>query len=1337
MGSSAGRIEIFLGSSTGLSADRQLLAEGNSSERLGLRMASNGDVDGDGLGDLIYSLRSTSRGEAYGLDYLIVSERDWESIAFEYQGTVNEVEVGTASRGETSIVFTHQDALRHHVTKLEHMNDGTPTGQWVDQTVVSLNTSHLAVAFGVRSSGLPVLLVEDRTSMVLHSTSSMTALEQDVATTGTMGQWLGSSATHDNEQVLAYTSGAGNQIFAATQSSTGWSSELVRTSAALASGIEVHVDSQNLPHLVYRHDATSQLELAVGGASWSLFTLGEAGEAVSTQHPAAMLSNDSIAVGLVSSNGTGTNLAVWMYDGTDLTRHNITNHTDLDSEIKLVTLANGSLLLATLTTNGDLRVFEQWPGSTDWNEHTVPQSSGTAGEYRLDLVGGNDPILAVRGNAISTILGVNETGAWSVLAERPAAAADGAWDMVHTGEHLLLLTSDPSTQHLTVNTLELDNAHQDSTWMTVRFGDVMTSEPVNAMLDGNGTVHMAYWNTVDDDVVMLRLYADADRDLVFDLIDGMPSVGNQWKNSDGDGYGDNPLGPLPDACPTDAGTSAFIFQGCDDYDTDGFRDDIDGCDDQGGTSWIDRFGCEDRDQDGWSDNLLGYSDGDQFYSNWKQALDTDGDGFGDNHGVDCCATGLDPNANSGDLFPYFASQHKDSDGDGYGDNDTDTTHGDYCPFVYGESYRDRNGCLDSDGDGSSDPSDEGTFFEWNVSQGADVWPFDPTQWKDTDGDGYGDNASENATNPDFFPLRKAAANDTDDDGFADNWTALYNGSNAEGIQLDACPTEWGNSTRRSLTVYAYGCPDADGDGYTDTYVYDIDQESGLRIDELGDAFPYERTQSRDRDGDGFGDNPTGFEGDLCPEEVGVLNGTNGVGCRIIDVEDNDGDGVINDLDLLCPNTPAGEAVNEEGCSQSELDDDEDGVMNNVDLCPGTPVATSVDGDGCSAEQRDSDSDGDGLNDPVDDCPNTGVGEEVDENGCSQAQRDTDGDGLSDLDDACDDTPPGFPILANGCTDESALDTDLDGDGYSGVYTYDIDNETGLHINQAGDAFPSDPTQWYDQDGDGYGDNPSPANNADDCPTEAGTSSIDFLGCYDDGDGWRDENEPEALRGDPTQWKDSDFDGFGDNWGNPAWNATRDPSWPGQYVDGATNADYCPKTTPGLLVDDEGCHISERDTDLDGVMDDQDNCPNDPKGVDGYEDGCPYIPAAGDGEEGLFGVDAGIIMIALGGLGAVLILGIVVLRLLGREDDDDDYDDEYDEFFDDDEEEENFLDSLDRKTKAAPARERATPQRAKPSRASGPGPTSPPGRATGGPAKRGPGGPPGRGAEQTTRFEKAC
>ena len=107
------------------------------------------------------------------------------------------------------------------------------------------------------------------------------------------------------------------------------------------------------------------------------------------------------------------------------------------------------------------------------------------------------------------------------------------------------------------------------------------------------------------------------------------------------------------------------------------------------------------------------------------------------------------------------------------------------------------------------------------------------------------------------------------------------------------------------------------------------------------------------------------------------------------------------------------------------------------------------------------------------------------------------------------------------------DEDLDGDGYKGVYTHTTDPDTGEIISEQGDAFPSDPTQWFDRDGDGYGDN-AEGNNADACPDETGTSYIDYLGCFDDGDGWRDANEP-LLQNNPTQWKDTDLDGFGDNW----------------------------------------------------------------------------------------------------------------------------------------------------------------------------------------------------------------
>ena len=64
----------------------------------------------------------------------------------------------------------------------------------------------------------------------------------------------------------------------------------------------------------------------------------------------------------------------------------------------------------------------------------------------------------------------------------------------------------------------------------------------------------------------------------------------------------------------------------------------------------------------------------------------------------------------------------------------------------------------------------------------------------------------------------------------------------------------------------------------------------------------------------------------------------------------------------------------------------------------------------------------------------------------------------------------------------------------------------------------------------------------------------------DGDGYSDPDPywsvtkwetlgygPDMFKVDPTQWFDTDEDGFGDNWGNPEWNETRDPSWPGIFI----------------------------------------------------------------------------------------------------------------------------------------------------------------------------------------------
>ncbi len=59
-------------------------------------------------------------------------------------------------------------------------------------------------------------------------------------------------------------------------------------------------------------------------------------------------------------------------------------------------------------------------------------------------------------------------------------------------------------------------------------------------------------------------------------------------------------------------------------------------------------------------------------------------------------------------------------------------------------------------------------------------------------------------------------------------------------------------------------------------------------------------------------------------------------------KDSDNDGVTDDKDL-CPDTPIGVVVDENGCP---LDTDKDGVYDYMDKCPGTPLGAKVNAQGC-------------------------------------------------------------------------------------------------------------------------------------------------------------------------------------------------------------------------------------------------------------------------------------------------------------------------------------------------------------------------------------------------------
>tara|TARA_B000000565_G_scaffold225183_1_gene180987 strand:+ start:2806 stop:6009 length:3204 start_codon:yes stop_codon:yes gene_type:complete len=216
-------------------------------------------------------------------------------------------------------------------------------------------------------------------------------------------------------------------------------------------------------------------------------------------------------------------------------------------------------------------------------------------------------------------------------------------------------------------------------------------------------------------------WEDTDRDGVGNNSDAFPDDPTQILDTDGDDFGDHPFGNFPDECPDDYGTSYLDVYGCVDSDGDGVSD----LNDQfpyNPDLW------QDSDRDGIEDDI------DAFPYNPGQWLDSDGDGFGDNP--------MDANA---DKFPNDETQWSDVDGDGYGDNPTGNMS-DAFPL-------DPTQWLDTDGDGYGD-NPSGNM--------PDAFPSDTTQWIDQDGDGLGDNQSGLNPDPFLFDSDNDGYNNTED-----------------------------------------------------------------------------------------------------------------------------------------------------------------------------------------------------------------------------------------------------------------------------------------------------------------------------------------------------------------------------------------------------------------------------------------------------------------------------------------------------------------------------------------------------------------------------------------------
>ena len=334
-------------------------------------------------------------------------------------------------------------------------------------------------------------------------------------------------------------------------------------------------------------------------------------------------------------------------------------------------------------------------------------------------------------------------------------------------------------------------------------------------------------------------------------------------------------------------------------------------------------------------------------------------------------------------------------------------------------------------------------------------------------------------------------------------------------------------------------PDDDNDGYDDDY----------------DAFPLDPTEWDDADGDGIGSNTdTDDDGDGWSdlEEADCLTDASSAFsvpedydgdwvCDIVDVDD-DNDGVDDDYDcapydasisLLDCNGVCGGSSSLDACGVC------DGDNSACADCAGVPNGDSVI-DACGVCTNDPsscgiDSDEDGVDDDDDAFPDD-----------STEWADTDGDGVGDNADT-DDDDDGWSdqdevVCGSQLLDSGSVPADSDADGECDALDPDDDDDG---VVDSDDAFPSNPTEWADTDGDGIGNNADGDDDGDgwgdstesDCgsdPMDGEVSPRDIDGdgaCNiqdpdDDGDGVADENDAFPL--DNAEWLDTDGDGLGDN-----------------------------------------------------------------------------------------------------------------------------------------------------------------------------------------------------------------
>ncbi|MCK5559980.1 MAG: right-handed parallel beta-helix repeat-containing protein, partial [Thermoplasmata archaeon] len=370
-----------------------------------------------------------------------------------------------------------------------------------------------------------------------------------------------------------------------------------------------------------------------------------------------------------------------------------------------------------------------------------------------------------------------------------------------------------------------------------------------------------------------------------------------------------------------------------------------------------------------------------------------------------------------------------------------------------------------------------------VVDAQDAFPYDPTQWADTDGDGLGDNQTGNNPDPDIdndgvlnaqdlFPYNNNEWNDTDYDGIGDNSDPDIDGdgwlNGADAFPYNS--TEWSDTDSDSIGDNTD--PDIDGDNVLnglDAFPYNNNEWNDTDSDNIGDnsdpdidgdnvlngadAFPYDSTEWSDTDSDGIGDNTDpDIDGDTVPNGADAFpydsteyqdSDSDGFGNNIDQDDDNDGHLDVNDAfpyDATQWKDTDGDGLGDNQTGNNpDPDIDNDGVLNAQDKFPTNENEwNDTDSDGIG-DNSDIDIDGDGVLNVVDAFPyNSAESKDTDEDGVgNNADPDDDNDGYTDVDETTAGSNPldfnSKPADFDGDYSPDVIDTDDDNDGHTDAF----------------------------------------------------------------------------------------------------------------------------------------------------------------------------------------------------------------------------------------------------------------------------------------------------------------